>query len=354
MNRLRALWKWLAAVGLVGAIAIALLMAEPPDIPLLIFLSDSLLGLWNSPFLSTETYGDTILLAIKGTLLVVILWFATKLASRIFRVRFLDKTHLEEGRKFALQRIVAYSLFTFGALTGVHAIGVDVGSIAVFSGALGIGLGLGFQTIAKNFASGLILLFEQPVKVGDRVQVGDLQGNIVTIASRATWVRTNDNVVMIVPNSEFIEQRVTNLTLNDRIVRINVPVGVSYASSPEQVREILMQVGRGHPDVLEDPEPDVIFTGFGESSLEFALRVWTSNQVSTPRVIASQLYFALFAALKREDIEIPFPQRDLHVRSVTNAGARSEIATRAFGENGESGGAPDVKKARTRPVRHPE
>jgi len=287
-------------------------------------------------------------------LLVVILWFATKLASRIFRVRFLDRTHLEEGRKFALQRIVGYSLFTFGALTGVHAIGVDVGSIAVFSGALGIGLGLGFQTIAKNFASGLILLFEQPVKVGDRVQVGNLQGNIVTIGSRATWVRTNDNVVMIVPNSEFIEQQVTNLTLNDRIVRINVPLGVSYASNPEHVRDILMVVGRGHPDVLEEPEPDVIFTGFGQSSLDFDLRIWTANQVSTPRVIASQLYFEIFAALKREGVEIPFPQRDLHVRSVRNVAPGSEIATRALGEDHESVGSVGVKKPSALPVEHPE
>ena len=354
MNRLRALWKWLALVGGVGAIAVVLLMAEPPNVPLLTFLSNSLMGLWNSPFLSTESYGDTLQLVIKGVLLVVILWFATKLASRIFRVRFLDRTHLEEGRKFALQRIVGYSLFTFGALTGVHAIGVDVGSIAVFSGALGIGLGLGFQTIAKNFASGLILLFEQPVKVGDRVQVGNLQGNIVTIGSRATWVRTNDNVVMIVPNSEFIEQQVTNLTLNDRIVRINVPLGVSYASNPEHVRDILMVVGRGHPDVLEEPEPDVIFTGFGQSSLDFDLRVWTANQVSTPRVIASQLYFEIFAALKREGVEIPFPQRDLHVRSVRNVAPGSEIATRALGEDHESVGSVGVKKPSALPVERPE
>ena len=253
MSRLRALWKWLVALVCVVALAIALLMAEPPDVPALVWLSDFLAALWTRPFFSGESYGSTLLLVVKATALLVVLWFATKLASRIVRVRFLDRTHLDEGRKFALQRIVACSLFVFGALTSVHALGVDVGSVALFSGALGIGLGLGFQTIAKNFASGLILLFEQPVKVGDRVQVGDLQGDIVTIGSRATWVRSNDNVVMIVPNSEFIEQRVTNLTLNDRNVRINVPLGVSYASDPERVRAILIEVGRAHPDVLEDP-----------------------------------------------------------------------------------------------------
>ncbi len=143
-------------------------------------------------------------------------------------------------------------------LTGVRASGVDVGCITVFSGALGIGLGLGLQTIAKQFASGLILLLEKTVKVGDRVEVGPLQGNpiqgdIVTIRSRATWVRTNDNVVIIVPNSEFIEQRVTNFTLNDRNVRINVSLGAACSGDPERVRAVLLEAGTFHPDVLGDP-----------------------------------------------------------------------------------------------------
>ena len=125
---------------------------------------------------------------------------------------------------------------------------------------------------------------------------------------------------MIVPNSEFIERRVTNLTLIDRNVRITVPVGVSYASDPEQVRSLLLEAARGHPDVLQELSPDVIFAGFGDSSLDFELRVWTSRQVTTPRVIASELYFQIFAALKSAGIEIPFPQRDLHVRSLPGAG----------------------------------
>ncbi len=319
MTWLRGLWQWLAIGVLAGAAAISLLMAEPPHVPVLKFLSDFLGKLWNSHFLAQRSYGDTLLLVLQASILIIVLWFAAKVAGRIAKARFLDRTSLSEGRKFALQRLLAYSLFLFGGLTGIHALGLDLSTLTVFGGALGIGLGLGFQTIAKNFASGLILLFEHPVKVGDRVEVGDLQGDIVSIGSRATWVRTNDNVVMIVPNSEFIEQRVTNLTLNDRNVRINVPVGVSYASDPAHVRAILIGVGHAHPDVLEDPTPDVIFAGFGDSSLDFELRVWTATQVTTPRVIASELYFKVFEAFKREGIEIPFPQRDLHLRSVSDA-----------------------------------
>ena len=327
VKRLKSLWYGLATILFVIAIAIALLMAEPPNVPFLEMAGDFLATLWGSPFLSGMSYGSTLLFVLQGAALLVALWFASRLVGKILRGRFLDRTDLDEGRKFALQRIVAHVLFVFGTLTGVHAIGLDLGSVAVFSGALGIGLGLGFQTIAKNFASGLILLLEQPVKVGDRVVVGNLQGNIVTIRSRATWVRTNDNVVIIVPNSEFLEQSVTNLTLDDRNVRINVPLGVSYSSDPERVREILVAVARGHPDVLDSPAPDVLFTGFGESSLDFELRVWTTRQVTTPLVLASQLYFEVFAAFKREDIEIPFPQRDLHLRTVTESIAAGSFHT---------------------------
>ena len=247
---------------------------------------------------------------------VALLWLVTRIVSRLLRTQVLDKTALGEGHKFALQRVTAYLLFGLGLLSGLHALGINLSSLAVFGGALGIGLGLGFQTIVKNFASGLILLIERPVKVGDRVQVDNLLGDITHIGSRGTWIRTNDNVVMIVPNSEFIEGRVTNWTANDRNVRINVPLGVSYGSDPERVRSVLMQVAREHPDVLNEPPSDVIFEGFGDSSLDFELRVWTARQVTTPKIIASDLYFKIFASFQREGIEIPFPQRDLHLRSV--------------------------------------
>ncbi len=319
MTPLRSLCYWLGTVAVLAVLAIALLMAEPPNLPFLEMVAEFFQRVWGEPFVAGMSYGSTLLLLFQGAALLVALWFASRLAGKMFRGRFLDRTELDEGRKFALQRIFAYSIFVFGSLTAVHALGLGLGSLTVFSGALGIGLGLGFQTIAKNFASGLILLFEQPVKVGDRVEVGTLQGDIMTIGSRATWVRTNDNVVIIVPNSEFIERNVTNITVNDRNVRINIPLGVSYSSDPERVKGTLLGVARAHPDVLDRPEPDVIFRGFGDSSLDFELRVWTTRQVATPLVIASDLYFELFAAFRRDGIEIPFPQRDLHVRSVTDS-----------------------------------
>ena len=316
MRRFPSISMWIGVVVLVGMIFLSWWYAMTWFEATFPRLNQRLQDFWNHPYLTLGSFGLTLAFLVKATIFLCLLWLFTRVASTVLRTQILDKTALGEGRKFSLQRLASYTLFGVGALTGLNALGIDLSSFAVFSGALGIGLGLGFQTIAKNFASGLILLVEQPVKVGDRVQVDDLRGDIVHIESRATWIRTNDNVVMIVPNSEFIERRVTNWTANDRNVRINVPLGVSYGSDPEIVRSVLLRVGEKHPDVLADPAPDVIFTGFGDSSLDFELRVWTQRQVTTPKIISSDMYFALFAALKKEGIEIPFPQRDLHLRSV--------------------------------------
>ena len=316
MKRFPLVSIWIGLVLLIGMIFLSWWYAMTWFEATFPRLSQTLQAFWNHPYLTLGSFGLTLAFLVKTTIFLCLLWLFTRVLSSILRTQILDKTALGEGRNFSLQRLASYTLFGIGALTGLNALGIDLSSLTVFSGALGIGLGLGFQPIVKNFASGLILLVEQPVKVGDRVQVDDLRGDIVHIEARETWIRTNDNVVMIVPNSEFIEGRVTNWTANDRNVRINVPLGVSYGSDPDEVRSVLLRVGREHADVLDDPAADVIFTGFGDSSLDFELRVWTNRQVTTPKIISSDLYFEVFAALKNEGIEIPFPQRYLHLRSV--------------------------------------
>ena len=331
----------MAVVGICLLTAGVMLLIQPPDTPLRTIVQQFLVAFWTRPFAFGQSYGSLVLLAVKAAALIVALWYSARLIGRVIRF-FLDRTQLEEGRKFALQRISAKVIFVFGLFTGIHAAGLDVGNLAVFSGGLGIGLGLGFQTIAKNFASGLILLFEQPVKVGDRVEVAGLQGDIVTIGFRATWVRTNDNVVVVVPNSEFIELQVTNLTLNDRSVRINVPVSVDYSSDPERVRKCLMDVARAHPDVLENPKPDVIFKGFGDSAMDFNLRIWTAKRVTNPGVMASELYFKMHLLLMRDGIQIPYPQRDIHIRSITDAIATAMPAASASMADGSAPNSPHL------------
>jgi len=253
----------------------------------------------------------------ETVLFLALLGFAASLTRSLLQNRVLSHTSLDTGQQFAYSRIASYIFYLLGLTIGLQTLGVNLSSLLVVGGAVGIGVGLGLQNLANNFVSGLVLLFERPIKLGDRVEVGGVLGDVVRMAGRSTWVCTNENVVIIVPNSEFISSRVVNWTANDRRVRFAIPVGVSYDADPSKVREILMTTARGHADVLHDPPPDVQFLGFGDSALNFELRVWTVTQVQTPKMLASDLYFAIFDDFRKEGIEIPFPQRDLHLKSVS-------------------------------------
>jgi small-conductance mechanosensitive channel len=219
------------------------------------------------------------------------------------------------GVRQAIGSITRYVVITLGFIIIIQTTGIDLSALTILAGALGVGVGFGLQNITNNFVSGLVILFERPVKVGDRIQVGDITGDVVRISPRATTVTTNDNISIIIPNSEFITGRVINWSLADRNVRLNVPVGVSYQSDPERVRQILLEVATHHPGVIKHPPPDVIFNEFGDSSLNFVLRVWTHEFITRPNVLRSDLNFLIRKAFKEHSVEIPFPQRDLHIRS---------------------------------------
>lgn len=309
--------RYLLIAGLLLLLLVAWRLFSPLSIPMVVnSVSEDAVELWGRPYFTIGEVAVTPTLLIKAFVFIAVLLLVARVGSRTVRTALLDRTGMETGQKFALERVLNYFVVTLGLIIGLQSTGLDLSSLTVFSGALGIGIGLGLQTIAKDFASGLILLFERPVKVGDRIVIEDLRGDVINIGLRGTWVRTNDNVVMIVPNSEFVEGRVTNWTANDRSVRINIPFGVSYGSDPDHVRKVVVEVARRHADVLDNPSPDVIFLGFGDSSLDFEVRVWTMKQLQTPKIIASDVYFEMFQAFREENIEIPFPQRDLHVRSV--------------------------------------
>lgn len=250
--------------------------------------------------------------------LVVLLWLLFKLAGTLRRwlvERMLVGRIPDGGARHAIGTIVQYAAVLIGFVIIIQAVGVDVGALSVAFGALGVGIGFGLQSITNNFVSGLVLLFERPVKVGDRIEVGELTGDVVSIAIRATTVVTNDNIAVIVPNSELVTGRVVNWSLTDRNVRIRVPIGVSYGSDPLLVRDLLVSICQDHPGILAEPKPEALFSGFGDSSLEFDLRVWTADYSNRPLVLISEINFRIFAAFKEHGIEIPFPQRDLHIKS---------------------------------------
>ncbi len=257
----------------------------------------------------------TPLFLLKAVLFVVVLITVSHLIQRYLLGRLFRHLRIAESQKFALGRFTTYALFFGGMFIGLQSLGVNLSSLVVFGGAVGVGVGLGLQNVVSNFVAGLILLIEQPIRMGDRVETSDTLGDVVRIAARSTWIRTNDNVVMIVPNSNFINNPVTNWTANDPNVRISLPVGVGYSSDPEKVRAILLAAALKHPDVLKTPPPDVIFTDYGDNSINFKLRVWTAQHAHTPQVLKSDLYFALFKQFNEAGIELPFPQRDLHLRS---------------------------------------
>jgi len=261
----------------------------------------------------------TVFFVVRVAIFLTLLGLASHFSMRLLKNRLLTHTPLSLSQQYALARVLSYLVFALGLVIGLESLGLNLNSLVVIGGALGIGIGLGLQPIVTNFVAGLILLFEQPVRLGDRIEVGDTYGDVVRMQGRSTWVRTNDNVVIIVPNSEFVNNRVTNWTANDTQVRITLPVGVSYDADPRRVREILLDIARAHPNILETPPPEVVFVEFGDSSLNFELRVWTQKHVQTPKVLKSDLYFAIFDAFADRGIEIPFPQRDLHVRSVATA-----------------------------------
>ena len=255
-----------------------------------------------------------IFLAKAGVFLFLLITIS-HLVQRLVLSRVFRHLHISDAQKFALGRFATYALFAGGLFIGLQSLGVNLNSLVVFGGAIGVGVGLGLQNVVSNFVAGLILLVEQPIRIGDRVETGNTLGDVIRIAARSTWVRTNDNVVMIIPNSNFTTNPITNWTANDSRVRINIPVGVGYNSNPAQVRDILLQAANEHPQILKDPAPDVIFTDYGDNSLNFALRVWTEERAHSPAVLKSDLYFTLFERFSAAGIELPFPQRDLHIRS---------------------------------------
>ena len=231
--------------------------------------------------------------------------------------RWLQHIAMERGAREALITLFGYAGFIIALLFGLTQAGVDLGGLAIVSGALALGIGFGMQEIANNFVSGLILLFERPIRTGDFISVGDIEGFVRKISIRATEIETLDNQNVLVPNSQLVSGRVTNWVLRDTQGRLRVNVGVSYGSDINKVRDILEALANEHPEVITDgraPAPRALFIGFGDSSLNFELRC-RINRIDRRFTTQSDLNFAINEAFQKAEISIPFPQRDLHIVS---------------------------------------
>jgi len=218
------------------------------------------------------------------------------------------------GAASAASRLVYYLLLVIGLLMALAAAGFELGQLTLVVSALGVGLGFGLQNIVSNFVSGIVLAFERPFQIGDVIEVGQQSGRVLSIGLRATNVRTPDGAEVIVPNSTFISGNVINWTLSDRMRRIELTLGVAYGSDLRRVQAIIQQVIDRMPDLARSPEPLVVFTSFGESALNFRVLVWTPDGDRT-LVTTSELALAINDAFQEAGIEIPFPQRDIHIRT---------------------------------------
>ncbi len=247
-------------------------------------------------------------------LATIALFIISKKAQNFIIDRLLVNRPISTGSKYVIATLVRYTILIVGLLIVLGQAGIQLDTLTFALGALGVGIGFGLQNIINNLVSGILILFEKPIQVGDRVEVGGIEGNIEAINIRATTVRTNDNVSYIVPNSEFISNTVINWSHGDRKVRRRLSVGVHYKEDPEQVRDLLLEVAKEYEHAMESPGPDVLFTEFGDSALNFELRVWTDTMDARPGVLTSDLNFKIAKKFKENGIEIPYPQRDLYIK----------------------------------------
>ncbi|MFO7715896.1 mechanosensitive ion channel domain-containing protein [Desulfosarcina sp.] len=304
------------------------------NVLIVVFVAANLLVAWKVYSLPAEVLQDffTFGLTIGGqkitvglVLVAAVILYATFVLSwslqGLLMENVLSNRQMDTGARLSIVRLVHYGLVLVGFLIALSALGFELKNVTIIGGALGVGIGFGMQAIVNNFVSGLILLFERPIKVGDVIQLSDgQQGWVMNLGLRATTIQTFDRAEIVVPNGDLISSPVTNWTLGDRSMRITIPVGVAYGSDVEMVMRVLMAVATESDHVLKDPQPVVLFLNFGDSSLDFELRVWIAD-VNNRLIVQSALIREIDRRFRAEGVEIPFPQRDLHLRSVDGKAA---------------------------------
>ncbi|MGH1362221.1 MAG: mechanosensitive ion channel family protein [Calditrichia bacterium] len=256
----------------------------------------------------------TVLSLLLFTGMLLLFYVASRFFRRILLSKIVGRANIDEGLRSSISRIVHYVVMIIGVLVAFQFVGIDFSGLAVIFGFLSVGIGFGLQNVTSNFISGLILLFERPIAVGDRVTVNDLVGDVLEINIRSTTIRTLDNISIIVPNNEFVSSTVTNWSHGDPRVRLNINVGVSYNSDLDAVIRALQEVAKENSQVLKTPKPQVHLREFGDSSWNMQLRAWLSGPENFEPV-RNELNCAIVRKFKAFGIEIPFPQRDLHLRS---------------------------------------
>ena len=286
---------------------------------------------WEGFWIRTISLGEvnfTPLSVMIGLSLLIIAVVLQKLLYRLLTRRFFPRFKVHPGLGNAYATLVGY-LFLAGAILIILPLafpGFNWSTFSVILGAVSFGIGFGLRNVADNFVSGLIILLERPVKVGDRITIDQTSGTVTSIRGRSTTVRTNDNIEVIVPNSRFISEAVINWSHTDNKVRFRIPVGVHYKSDAFHVREVLEKAVADHPGILKTPRPEARFVEFGDSSLNFEIWVWTIDWTLSPSSFKSDVNYLIWKALKDAQIEIPYPQRDLYIKEMPDKEGLREIS----------------------------
>jgi small-conductance mechanosensitive channel len=249
---------------------------------------------------------------IGGILILLLTFFLSGRISRFLEGRIAKRAYIDPGLRYTIARLASYLLVTIGVLSALNVFGLDLTSIAVLFTALSVGIGFGLQYIAADIASGFILLFERPIRVGDRITIGEDEGDVQSINLRTTVVSTNDRISIIVPNSKLVSQRVINWSYGDPRARISIPVGVAHNSDVRLVTETLILAAEGVENVLSDPPPKVQFLKFGDYSLDFRLLVWSRQPRRHPQ-IKSDINYRIEKLFRECGIVIPYPVQDLRL-----------------------------------------
>lgn len=278
-----------------------------------------ILTFFNAPLFTLGKSSVTIWTLLSAAAILVFLAYVTSKLNRLIIYNLMSRSNIQLGIRVAVASLTRYIFLGIAFIVVLQIMGIDLTSLVLLFGALGVGIGFGLQHITNNFVSGLLIFLERPIKVGDRIEIGGVSGvsgDVTNISMRATTIRTNDNISIIVPNSNFITSTVINWSHTDRNVRFNFPVSVSYREDPAKIREILLEVVRENKGVLVNPSPDVLFKEYADSAIVLNLRIWTRDYIDRPGVLKSQLYYAIFQKFRERGVEIPYPQRDVHIKDM--------------------------------------
>lgn len=310
----RSAVRWLDYLVLLAVVLVALKLTG---------LSGPLYRVLSGRFGSIGDHPLSALVFIEGAAIVAGFVLFAGLLRDYLEFRVYPALNVDEGVAHAINTFIIYAFAIVGFLAALEAVGLGIATITLFAGALGIGAGFGLQSTANNLASGMTLIFGRSLRKGDWVTVGETIGLVQEVGVRVTRLRTRDEIEYFIPNAEFVSGKIVNWTRSSPYARLHIPLGVSYEADPARVRQVLEQVAGQSPNLRRHPAPEVWFVGFGESSLNFELLAWINVREHSRDQVASDLYFAIFAAFREAEIEIPFPQRDIHIRSAAGpAGAQ--------------------------------